>query len=145
MTARGEDLPRQASSGHAQGSAGYVWLLASVAALGGVLFGYDTAVISGAIEYLEKRFDLTPALKGWVGASVLVGCMIGAPLAGVLSDRLGRRTVLLISAVLFAISAVGSAVPRNLFELSVARIVGGLGVGAASMLSPMYIAEVAPG
>jgi len=126
------------------GSIGYVFLLASVAALGGLLFGYDTAVIAGAIKYLVIRFELTPGLEGWAVANVLVGCMIGAAGAGTLSDRLGRRRVLLMAAVLFAVSAVGSALPRNLTELVLARMLGGFAVGAASMLSPLYIAEVSP-
>jgi SP family arabinose:H+ symporter-like MFS transporter len=126
------------------GSMGYVWLLASVAALGGLLFGYDTAVISGAIDFLVTRFDLNDVWKGWAVSNVLVGCMIGAACAGPLSDRFGRKRVLLLAAVLFAVSAVGSAIPRTFSELVLARFVGGLGVGTASMLSPLYIAEVAP-
>ncbi len=126
------------------GSLAYVWLLASVAALGGLLFGYDTAVIAGAIDFLEVRFALGPVAKGWAVSNVLVGCMIGAALAGPLSDRFGRKRILLFSAALFAGSAVASALPRNLTELVLARFLGGLGVGMASMLSPLYIAEVAP-
>ena len=95
------------------GSLGYVCLLASVAALGGLLFGYDTAVIAGAIDFLETRFELTPFWKGWAVSNVLIGCMIGAAIAGPVSDWLGRRKVLLLSAVLFAVSAIGSAVPRT--------------------------------
>ena len=126
------------------GSVGYVYLLASVAALGGLLFGYDTAVISGAVGYLAERFSLDEHWTGWAAASALVGCIVGAALAGVLSDRVGRKKMLLLSAVLFTVSAIGTAVPRNLTEFVVFRIVGGFGVGAASMLSPLYIAEVAP-
>ena len=126
------------------GSPAYVWLLASVAALGGLLFGYDTAVISGAIDFLVTRFELNDVWKGWAVSNVLVGCMIGAACAGPLSDRFGRKRVLLLSAVLFAVSAIGSALPRTFSELVMARFVGGLGVGMASMLSPLYIAEVAP-
>lgn len=129
----------------AGGSVVYVALLTLVAALGGLLFGYDTAVISGAIGFLQTYFDLDPQLyKGWAAASALIGCAAGAALAGMLSDRLGRKKVLLISAVLFLISALGTAFPRNFIEFIVFRIVGGLGVGAASMTSPMYIAEIAP-
>jgi len=127
-----------------QGSVGYVYLLAFVAALGGLLFGYDTAVISGAIGYLSERFSLNEIWTGWAAASALVGCVAGAAVAGTLSDRIGRKRVLLLAAVLFVLSAVGSAFPRNLAEFVAARILGGLGVGAASMLSPLYIAEVAP-
>lgn len=134
-------LPQAASD---RGSTAYVLLLASVAALGGLLFGYDTAVIAGAIDFLEVRFALNAFWKGWAVSNVLVGCMIGAAAAGPLSDRFGRKRILILSAVLFAVSAIGSALPRNLFELVVARFVGGLGVGVASMLSPLYIAEVSP-
>ncbi len=126
------------------GSIVYVSLLTSVAALGGLLFGYDTAVIAGAIDYLQEHFSLGEGHKGWAVSSVLVGCMIGAALAGPVSDRVGRKKALVLSAVLFAVSAVGSAVPREFWQLVVARLLGGLGVGMASMVSPMYIAEVAP-
>jgi len=127
------------------GSMAYVFVLALVAALGGLLFGYDTAVIAGAIGYLQVYFDLDPQLwKGWAAASALIGCAFGAASAGMLSDRLGRKKVLLFSAILFLISALGTAFPRNLTEFIIYRIIGGLGVGAASLTSPMYIAEVSP-
>ena len=126
------------------GSIGYVFLITVVAALGGLLFGYDTGVISGAIGYLTDHFALDAYLKGWAAASALVGCIIGACFAGVLSDWVGRKRVLLLSAVLFAISAIGSAIPRSLAQFAVARMLGGFAVGAASMLSPLYIAEIAP-
>jgi len=122
----------------------YVYLIAFVATLGGLLFGYDTGVIGGCTVFLVKRFELTPDLEGWATSCALVGCIIGAGCAGALSDWLGRKKVLLLAAVLFAVSAVGSALPRTLSQLVVARIIGGLGVGAASMLSPLYISEVAP-
>ncbi|MBI4580113.1 MAG: sugar porter family MFS transporter [Planctomycetes bacterium] len=127
-----------------RGSVTYVVLLSLVAALGGLLFGYDTAVVSGAIGFLQQRFELDEISKGFAASSALVGCILGAACAGTLSDRLGRRTVLLASAVLFTISAIGSALPRNLVEFNLARIIGGVGVGMASMLSPLYISEVAP-
>jgi len=141
------DYSQSATADHPEGdrgSAAYVLLLASVAALGGLLFGYDTAVIAGAIDFLEVRFALNALWKGWAVSNVLVGCMIGAAVAGPLSDRFGRKRVLVLAAVLFAVSAVGSALPRNLLELVAARFIGGLGVGVASMLSPLYIAEVSP-
>jgi len=127
-----------------QSGMAYVAQLAMVAALGGLLFGYDTAVISGAIGFLQTRFDLDAVMMGWAASSALIGCVLGASVAGALSDRLGRKKVLLVSAVLFAVSAVGSAVPRNLMEFVIARILGGVGVGMASMMSPLYIAEVSP-
>ncbi len=122
----------------------YVWKISLVATLGGLLFGYDTAVISGAIGFLRNHFQLDTVQMGWAASSALVGCIAGAAGAGTLSDRFGRKIMLVVSAILFAISAVGSAVPRSIFEFNVYRIVGGVGVGFASMLSPLYIAEVAP-
>ena len=123
---------------------GYVYLLTFVAALGGLLFGYDTGVISGAIGFIQTRFALDSTQKGWAASSALVGCIIGAAAAGSLSDRFGRRRILLVSAVLFLVSAVAAALPRNLSELAAARILGGIGIGMASMLSPLYISEIAP-
>jgi sugar porter (SP) family MFS transporter len=122
----------------------YAWMLSMVAALGGLLFGYDTAVISGAIGYLRQFFDLSAAETGWAASSALVGCIGGAAVAGELSDRFGRKRALQLSAALFTVSAVWSAIPANLTEFSVARMVGGVGVGMASLLSPLYIAEIAP-
>ena len=127
-----------------QGSLSYLVLICFVATLGGLLFGYDTAVISGAIHFLEQHFQLSAAMKGWAAASALVGCAGGAMLAGVLSDRLGRKNVLLLCAVLFIISAIGTAVPPSQWLFALFRAIGGVGVGAASMTSPMYIAEVSP-
>ena len=128
-----------------RGSTVYVLLLTLIAALGGLLFGYDTAVISGAIGFLEKHFDLDPQMwKGWAAACALLGCAMGAAMAGMLSDRFGRRGMLMVSAVLFLASAVGTAFPRTFTEFIIFRIIGGLGIGAASMTSPMYIAEIAP-
>jgi len=127
-----------------KGSIVFTILICLVAALGGLLFGYDTGVINGAIGFMEAHFHLTPAQTGWAGSSALVGCVLGAVMAGTISDRLGRKKVLIIAAVLFLISAVGSAIPRNLTEFVIYRILGGLGVGAASMTSPMYIAEISP-
>ena len=126
------------------GSVAYVYVLASVAALGGLLFGYDTAVISGAVGYLTEHFALSAGWKGWAVSCALVGCVFGAAGAGVLSDWLGRKRVLMIAAVLFTISAIGASLPRDLWEFVIARLLGGFAIGAASMLSPLYIAEVAP-
>lgn len=119
-----------------------------VAALGGFLFGYDTGVINGAQFYLSKYFELSPAAKGWVVGSALLGCFVGALVAGYLSRKLGRKLSLIISAALFTISAAGSGLPSFLPEsvawLVVFRIVGGLGIGVASMNAPTYIAELSP-
>lgn len=122
----------------------YIYRISIIAALGGFLFGYDTAVIAGAIGFLQTKFDLSAAMTGWAASSAIWGCIAGALLAGYTSDKFGRKKVLLITAVLFAISAVGSAIPNSLTQFVLARFVGGLGVGAASMLSPLYISEIAP-
>jgi MFS family permease len=114
------------------------------AALGGLLFGYDTAVISGAIGFLRTYFDLDATQTGWAASSALVGCIIGAAAAGEISDRLGRRMALLVSAVLYFVSAVWSALPASLTVFAIARIIGGIGVGIASIVSPLYIAEISP-
>jgi len=126
------------------GSPGYVIIVCLVAALGGLLFGYDTGVINGAIGPLKTHFSLSPNQEGWATGCALVGCAIGAAGAGVFSDRLGRRRVLIASAVLFFVSAVGTALPRDIATFIIFRIIGGIGVGAASMSSPMYIAEITP-
>lgn len=122
----------------------YIYFISIVAAVGGLLFGYDTAVIAGAIGFLQIKFDLSPAMTGWAASSAIWGCVIGAIFAGHLSDRFGRKKILLLSAVLFAASSIGSAIPENLTEFVLARFVGGLGVGAASILSPLYISEISP-
>ncbi len=122
----------------------YVIGVSLVAALGGLLFGYDTAVISGAIGFLQSHFELSATMKGWAASSALAGCVIGVVMAGFLSDRFGRKRTLLISAVLFLVSAIGTALPKSLLAFVIYRMIGGIGVGAASMTSPMYIAEIAP-
>lgn len=121
-----------------------VYLLTAVAALGGLLFGYDTAVISGAIGFLKIKFQLNAAMMGWAASSAIIGCIFGALFAGWASDRFGRKKVLLLTAVLFAVSAAGAAVPADLTQFAVFRFIGGLGIGAASMVSPLYITELAP-
>ncbi len=122
----------------------YLVLACGVATLGGLLFGYDTAVISGAIEPLREWFGLDATLKGWAAGCALVGCVAGVIMAGPMNDRLGRKATLLLAAVLFLVSALGTALPRTFTEFVIYRIVGGLGVGIASMTSPMYIAEISP-
>ena len=127
-----------------KGSIVYVMLVCMVAALGGLLFGYDTGVINGAIGPLKAHFALDANWAGWATGCALVGCAIGAGIAGVLSDWLGRKKILILSAILFLISAVGTALPKNITIFIIYRIIGGLGVGAAAMSSPMYIAEISP-
>jgi SP family xylose:H+ symportor-like MFS transporter len=123
----------------------YVARVCVVAALGGLLFGYDTGVIAGAIGFLETHFNLDPSFqKGWVAASALIGCTVGVSIAGLLSDFLGRKRTLIVAAILFFVSAVGTALPKNVTMFVIFRIIGGVGVGAASITSPMYIAEISP-
>ena len=119
-------------------------LVCLVAALGGLLFGYDTAVIAGAIGFLQAHFHLDPAMKGWAASSALLGCVLGVSFAGILSDRAGRKKMLLFSACLFLGSAVGTALAGSFAHFVLARILGGVGIGIASMASPMYIAEITP-
>ena len=122
----------------------YVHLIALVSAIGGLLFGYDTAVVSGANGLLEKYFDLGAAGMGWATSSALVGCMVGAALAGGLSDAYGRKRILLITGVFFAISAIATALPQTLTQYTIARLIGGVGVGMASMLAPLYMPRSLP-
>lgn len=126
------------------GSTSYVFLVCVVAALGGLLFGYDTGVINGAIGPLTAHFGLNDVQQGWAMGCALLGCALGAIGAGPFSDRFGRKKALVVSAVFFFVSAVGTAIPRTLTAFILYRILGGLGVGAASMISPMYIAEISP-
>ncbi len=122
----------------------YVVSVTLIAALGGLIFGFDTAIVAGATRYMKERFALDALQEGWTVAVVLIGCMFGAGLAGPVSDRIGRRRFMLVSAVLFLISAAGCALPRTLAQFMAFRFVGGLGIGSAAVLSPLYIAEIAP-
>ncbi len=126
------------------GSLSFIILVTFVAAMGGLLFGYDTAVISGAIGFMQKYFALTPTQTGWAASCVLIGCVGGASVAGMLCDRLGRKATLLAAAALFVVSSIGTSIPVSLSFFVVFRIIGGFGVGIASMASPMYIAEITP-
>jgi len=119
-------------------------LVTLVAATGGFLFGYDTAVINGANQYLRAHFELNPTQEGFAGASAILGCIPGAMFAGFLSDRFGRRQVLFLCAILYAVSGLLSAIPRTFGEFLAARFLSGLGIGASSMVCPIYIAELAP-
>ncbi|MBV5314498.1 MAG: sugar porter family MFS transporter [Prolixibacteraceae bacterium] len=123
---------------------GYVVLISVVAALGGLLFGFDTAVISGTINFIQPYFGLSEAGLGWTVSSLLFGCIAGVFLAGKAGDHYGRKKVLMAAALLFFISAVGSASAHSLVFFISARVLGGIAVGVASILSPMYIAELAP-
>lgn len=118
--------------------------LAVVAAVGGILFGYDTAVISGTTEVVKTQFGLSTGLEGWYVGCALIGSIIGVLCAGMLSDFLGRKKTMLISAVLFSISAIGCALCADFTQLVIFRIIGGFGIGIVSIVSPVYISEVSP-
>jgi len=124
----------------------YVFGISMVSAMGGLLFGYDWVVIGGAKPFYERFFDINnlPALQAWAMSSALIGCIAGALLSGMLSDRYGRKLPLIIAALLFTVSALGTGLVSDFNLFIVFRIVGGVGIGLASALSPMYIAEVAP-
>jgi sugar porter (SP) family MFS transporter len=126
-------------------NASYVWLISLLAAMGGFLFGYDWVVIGGAKPFYEKFFNLvTPAMVGWTMSSALVGCLGGAVASGVLSDRFGRKRLLMVAALLFTVSSIGTGIANTFLVFLVCRISGGIAIGLASNLSPMYIAEVSP-
>lgn len=122
----------------------YLMLICAIAALGGFLFGYDTAVISGVIGFVKNEFGMSAAMEGWFVSSALLGCILGVAMAGKLSDRFGRKKVMVLSALLFTVSAAGCMAAGNEGMLIFFRLVGGLGIGVASMISPLYISEVAP-
>jgi sugar porter (SP) family MFS transporter len=126
------------------GATRYVYLPAAVAALGGLLFGFDTAVINGAIVFLKSQFRWSDSQTEIAASSLLLGCVAGASLAAFTSDRFGRKRVLLAAAALFTISSLGAALPNNLMQFVIARVIGGLAIGIASTLSPLYIAEISP-
>jgi sugar porter (SP) family MFS transporter len=122
----------------------FVYLVASVAALGGLLFGYDTGVISGAILFIAHDFALTTRLQELTISVVLVGCIVGSAAAGTIADRIGRRITLLVAGIIFAVGALGSAFTPSIDVLLVARFVVGIAIGFCSVVAPLYISEVAP-
>ena len=123
----------------------YIWFISVAAALGGLLFGYDWVVIGGAKPFYEKFFHLqTPAEIGWAMSSALIGCLFGAVASGALSDKFGRKRLLIISAIIFTITSVGTGMANSFPVFLAWRVSGGVAIGLASNLSPMYIAEVAP-
>ena len=122
----------------------YVYRIASVAALGGLLFGYDTAIINGAIVFLKRQFAWNDWQTELAASSLLAGCVLGASIAGAISDRRGRKQTLLVSAAIFALSSAATALPNGLIWFSLFRVAGGIAIGIASMLSPLYIAEISP-
>ena len=122
----------------------YVSFLSVVAALGGFLFGYDTAVISGTVSQVSTQFNLSTLQSGWYVGCALVGSISGVIFAGALSDRLGRKKTMILSAILFSVSAAGCAISANLDQLVIYRIIGGIGIGIVSIVCPLYISEVSP-
>src|SRR5574344_2178400 len=126
-----------------QTNTGYIVFLAVVAAMGGILFGYDTAVISGTVSDVAKQFSLNTMQQGWYVGCALIGSIIGVAVAGLLSDGLGRKITMLISAVFFSWTAIGCAICANFPQLVIYRIIGGFGIGIVSIVSPIYISEVA--
>lgn len=122
----------------------YVFFLSIVAALGGFLFGYDTAVISGTISQVTVQFNLTTLQSGWYVGCALVGSIIGVLFAGILSDRFGRKITMFFSAVLFSASAIGCAISTSLDQLVFYRMIGGIGIGIVSVVCPLYISEISP-
>ena len=122
----------------------YVMLCCTVAAFGGLLMGYDSSIISGAIEPLSDYFQLTPAETGWAVSNILLGSLVGCFIAPKLSDKFGRKKSLAITALLFTASVVGTAIAHNFFTFVAFRILGGLAIGLASVISPIYLAELSP-
>ncbi len=130
---------------HPQYNKAFVWLICLVAAMGGFLFGYDWVVVGGAKPFYEPYFNLTTAnMKGWGTSSALVGCIFGALLCFSLTDKYGRKRLLILSGALFTVSAIGTAMSSDFTWFNIYRIVGGFGIGIALNLSPMYIAEMSP-
>ena len=127
-------------------SKSFVYFICSVSAMGGLLFGYDWVVIGGAKPFYELFFGISdsPVMQGIAMSTALVGCLVGAMVAGALADRYGRKPLLTTAAVLFTLSAVGTGLFNDFFLFNIARFIGGVGIGVASALAPMYIAEVSP-
>ena len=124
---------------------GYICLISSVAALGGLLFGWDWVVIGGAKPFFQRYFELTSEAQiGWANSCALIGCLVGALVAGMLSDKFGRKKLLILSALIFTVTSLGNALAESFSVFIAWRILGGVAIGLASNLSPMYIAEVAP-
>jgi sugar porter (SP) family MFS transporter len=122
----------------------YVILIAAVAALGGLLFGFDTAVIAGTLQYLTRYFHLTDSALGLIVAAASIGCIPGALLAGRLADRFGRKKMMIVTSLLYIIAALGSGLAGSFTELLIYRLIGGVAIGMASTLAPIYISEIAP-
>src|SRR5580698_8813396 len=143
MLTRTSNLPEE--NAVCQYRYGYIWTISFVAALGGLLFGYDWVVIGGAKPFFERYFALTSEFdRGWANSCALLGCLGGALAAGAMSDRFGRKRLLSLAAVVFAVTSLGNAMAPTFTLFVLWRVFGGVAIGLASSLSPMYIAEVAP-
>lgn len=137
--------PNTQPSPQTQYNMGYVWTISIVAAMGGLLFGYDFVLIGGAVPFYERFFPIVTSFdKGWSTSSALVGCLLGAIISGSLSDKFGRKWLLVIAAFIFVVSSIGTGLIHAFWAFNLWRIAGGMAIGMASNLSPMYIAEVAP-
>ncbi len=137
--------PNDQANPQTQYNMGYVWAISLVAALGGLMFGYDWVVIGGTKPFYERFFDIATAWQdGWAMGSALIGCLLGAIVSGSLSDKFGRKRLLLLSAFIFVVSSLGTGLIHSFWAFNLWRIAGGMAIGLASNLSPMYIAEVAP-
>jgi SP family galactose:H+ symporter-like MFS transporter len=141
---KGERMQRGLNSGNNSSIPPFVYVAAAISALGGLLFGYDTGVISGAILFIKQDFSLSSTLEEFVVSAVLIGAVLGAIVGGTLADRLGRRRSLLLSAAIFALGAFGTAFSPSVMVLIVGRVIVGVAIGAASFIAPMYISEVSP-
>src|SRR6266852_3403193 len=145
MTSHPAAVANETSELKAEYDLRYVWLISIVAAMGGLLFGWDWVVIGGAKPFFQRYFELTSQAQiGWANSCALIGCLIGALVAGALSDKFGRKRLLIAAALLFALTSVGNALASNFTIFIAWRIFGGIAIGLASNLSPMYIAEIAP-
>jgi len=137
--------PTPASEAEGTGSSAYLWLAASAGALGGLLFGYDWVVIGGAKPFYELYFHLdSPGIEGWAMSCAVIGCLIGALSSGALSNRFGRRRLLTLAALVFAVSSLGTGLAARFAFFVACRVLGGCAIGLASGISPMYIAEISP-
>ncbi|MBQ4380508.1 MAG: MFS transporter, partial [Bacteroidaceae bacterium] len=127
-------------------SKGFLFFICAVSAMGGLLFGYDWVVIGGAKPFYELYFDISdsPLMQGVAMTTALIGCLVGAMVAGAAADRYGRKPLLMVSAVLFTVSAIATGLFNDFTMFNIARFIGGMGIGVASALAPMYIAEVSP-
>jgi len=122
----------------------YAFYLSFIAAIGGFLFGYDLVIISGVQLFLRQQFELTPTQFGFATSSAILGCIIGPSVGAWLCDRIGRKTTLMVSGLLFLVGAIGAGCALTVLMFNIFRIIGGVGVGLSSLASPMYIAEIGP-